>query len=432
MTDKGPAFATWKTTICLIRLTWVYSFLLLTVLCGCSSDKAHEGSYHYTLMENVSGVLRLERNEQVYTGEMMSYQLGNIPIKNINVTGDKLSCEVRIFGKERSMQGTFVKDSLIGYLLRDKDSLTLLASRQEDNYLPAKQAGIKYTLSDTSLAGYEKNIDHQALIKTFDAQQFKRGERIFNSNCINCHGTPEMEGSIPRSLKFWKQPFKAGNDPYSIYQTITRGYAAMPPQVTLTPQEKYDVILYIREKFIRPFNKGQYFTVSLQYLAQLPKGTSTGPPVKPYHPWSDMDYGNFFINTYELADSATGLPRYHSPGPEPNADENYLKNNFAYKGIAIRLDKGPGGVSTGKAWMIFDHDVMRISGGWTGKGFIDWQGILLNGKHGTYPRIIGRLHFQTPIGPAWADPANGSFNDDRFKARDGRRFGPLPKKMGGL
>ena len=403
-------------------------FTLLELINGCMPDKGHGGYYNYTLGDDISGVIKLEKKGNTYAGEMMSYQMGKILIENIIIAGDSMSCEIKIFGKERTLQGTFVKDSLIAFLLRGKDTMNLLASRKDDKYLPAKHREIKYTLSDTSLPEYEINIDHQALIKSLDAEGFKRGERIFKSNCINCHGTPDEEGSIPMSLKFWKQPFKAGNDPYSMYQTITRGYAAMPPQVNLTPQEKYDVILYIREKFVRAHNNEQYFKVSPEYLAQLRKGTTKGPAIKPYHPWSDMNYGNFFINTYELADSATGPPRYHSSGPVPYADENYLANNFAYKGIAIRLDKGAGGVSEGKAWMIFDHDLMRVAGGWTGTGFIDWQGILLNDKHETYPRTIGQLHFQTPVGPAWADPATGSFDDHRFMARDGRRFGPLPKK----
>ncbi|WP_332367572.1 DUF6797 domain-containing protein [Spirosoma telluris] len=109
-------------------------------------------------------------------------------------------------------------------------------------------------------------------------------------------------------------------------------------------------------------------------------------------------------------------------------DEDYRKNNFAYKGIAVRVDTGAGGVSAGKAWMIFDHDVMRVAGGWTGKGFIDWEGILLNDNHETYPRTIGQLHVETPVGPGWANPSTGSFDDPRFTARDGRQFGPLPKQ----
>ena len=35
--------------------------------------------------------------------------------------------------------------------------------------------------------------------------------------------------------------------------------------------------------------------------------------------------------------------------------------NIAQKGIAVRLDDGPGGVSKGRAWMVYDHDTMRVA-----------------------------------------------------------------------
>lgn len=282
-------------------------------------------------------------------------------------------------------------------------------------------------LTTKDLTATEKNLDHAGFIRDFDNKAMARGERIYNANCINCHGDEENEGSIPMSLKFWAEPFKAGNDAYTMYRTLTQGYGAMPPQVTLSPQEKYDVIHYIQTKLVAKNKTSPLAPVTPEYLAALPKGTSRGPATKPYQPWADMDYGNFLINTYELADEKTGIPRYHSPGPSPFRDEDYSKNNFAYKGIAVRLDKGAGGVSKGKAWMIFDHDLMRVAGAYTGTGFIDWNAILLNDKHETYPRTIGKLHFETPVGPGWANPTTGQFDDPRFVARDGRKFGPLPK-----
>ncbi len=41
--------------------------------------------------------------------------------------------------------------------------------------------------------------------------------------------------------------------------------------------------------------------------------------------------------------------------------------NIAYKGIAVRLDEGPGGISKGHAWMLYDHDTMRVAAAWTGE-----------------------------------------------------------------
>ena len=315
-----------------------------------------------------------------------------------------------------------------GEILLDDKRFPIHAARQSEKIFSIDRSHITYLLEESDLSVSERDIDHAGLINDLDRDALARGGRIYNANCINCHGIPEIEGSIPLSLKFWDQPFKAGSDYYSMYQTLTRGYGSMPPQLALTPQEKYEVILYVQQEFVRKHNIDHYIQATPGYLAGLPKGTSRGPEAKPYHPWSDMDYGNFFINTYELVDEVTGPVRFHSPGPAPFEDEDYSNNNFAYKGIAVRLDKGPGGVSKGNSWMIFDHDLMRVAGGWTGDGFIDWDGILLNDRHETYPRTTGKLHFETPVGPGWANPANGSFDDPRFTARDGRQFGPLPKK----
>lgn len=55
----------------------------------------------------------------------------------------------------------------------------------------------------------------------------------------------------------------------------------MPPQVQLVPQEKYDVIHYLRENFLKPHNPGQYFALTSEYLDGLPKGSCNGPVPAP-------------------------------------------------------------------------------------------------------------------------------------------------------
>ena len=200
----------------------------------------------------------------------------------------------------------------------------------------------------------------------------------------------------------------------------------MPPQVHLTPVEKYDIINYLRETFLKEKNPGQFFEIDSTYLAGLPIGSNRGPAPKEFKPWAEMDYGNFLINTYELV-GKDAPERKQSKGPSPIADENLIDANFAYKGIAVRLDQGIGGVAAGKTWMMFDHDLMRVAGAWTGEGFIDWEAILFNGKHNISPRTVGDLHFENPVGPWWANPADGKFEDPRFQARDKRKFGPLPR-----
>jgi cytochrome c5 len=403
-------------------------FLALCFL-GCRPG-GPEGHWDYEIDfgdELLYGVMKMEKEGHAYSATLVSMDWGTFDLGKDVVNGGQMSASFDLFGNDSALKGTFQGDTFAGILTTDQKDYPFLARKQPTEPIRIDRSKISYVLSEVDLPANEKNIDHAGIIADADLEGFKRGERIYSSNCINCHGNPEVEGSIPLSTKFWEQPLKSGSDAYSMYQTLSRGVGSMPPQPILTPQEKYDVICYIREEFIRNNEAEKYFASSPGYLAMLPKGTSRGPATEPYQPWADMDYGNFLINTYELVDSTTGPARYHSPGPPPYADEDYSKNNFAYKGIAVRLDPGKGGIAKGKAWMIFDHDLMRVAGGWTGEGFIDWDGILLNDRHETYPRTIGKLHFETPVGPGWANPETGSFDDPRFRARDGRAFGPLPK-----
>jgi hypothetical protein len=119
-------------------------------------------------------------------------------------------------------------------------------------------------------------------------------------------------------------------------------------------------------------------------------------------PYQRMDFGPALFWTFQVA-----------PG------------NIAQKGIAIRLDDGPGGVSKGRAWMVYDHDTMRLAVAMTGS-FVDWKGIAFDGSHATHTSLTGDRLFENPVGPGWASP-NGRWDDTRLVGRDGRRYGPLPR-----
>jgi len=148
-----------------------------------------------------------------------------------------------------------------------------------------KDSIIGFTLPETALPEYEKKLDHKGLLTAWGDRQgesIRTGEHIYNNTCFNCHGNPEQEGSMPNAFKFWKDEFKVGKDPYSIYQTLTRGYGSMPPQVNLTPVEKYDIINYLRETFLQEANPNQYVAVDSAYLGSLPSGSTTGPAPKEF------------------------------------------------------------------------------------------------------------------------------------------------------
>ena len=258
-------------------------------------------------------------------------------------------------------------------------------------------------LAESDLEDYEMDLDHAQFMQDWSEEFYHRGMITYRESCFACHGNIEQPGSIPNSRQFWKEPFKNGADPYSMYQTLTRGHGLMPPQVHLSPQEKYEVIHYIREEFIRDENPEQLYEVTKNYLRSLPKGSTMGPEPKPYKPWAEVDYGRFFIHTYDLSNS-DDPPRGISRDCCPIPNEDFQDVNFSYKGIAIRLDQGEGGVAAGNAFVLFDHDLLRFSGFWTGEGFIDYEDILLNDKHNIFPRTVGTVQFENPVAPGWANP----------------------------
>jgi putative heme-binding domain-containing protein len=259
---------------------------------------------------------------------------------------------------------------------------------------------------------YEAHLDHRGLIAGLGQENYRRGELIYKRVCANCHGTHDRPGSLPTSLKFASGKFKNGSDPYALYQTLTRGFGMMVPQSWMVPQQKYDVVHYLREAYLKPHNPSQYARVDEAYLTRLPKGDTRGPAPSNLEPWVAMDYGPSLINTYEIGHNG---------------------KNFAFKGIAVRVDPGPGGVSRGRDWMVFDHDTLRMAAAWSARPnskdmpFIDWQGIHFDGQHQVHPHVVGDVALSNSNEPGWADPATDRFEDPRPKARDGRPYGPLPR-----
>ena len=249
-------------------------------------------------------------------------------------------------------------------------------------------------------------IDHAGMIADLGPESLKRGEAIYNRVCANCHGTKAAPGSLPTSLRFASGQFKNGKDPYSLYRTLTHGFGQMPPQTWMVPSQKYDVIHYVRETYLKADNPAQYATVDRAYLDRLPKGHNARAGALENRAVVGDGLRPALTATYEVSDDGS---------------------NFAYKGVAVRLDAGPGGVSRGRYWSVFDHDTMRLAASWRGDGFIDWNGINFNGRHEIHPKVVGLVELANPIGPGWAEPRTGSFTDPRLRGRDGRPYGPLPR-----
>ena len=112
-----------------------------------------------------------------------------------------------------------------------------------------------------------------------------------------------------------------------MYRTLTVGFGQMAAQTWMVPQQKYDVIHYIREAYFKRDNSEHYMRDDRGYLDRLPKGTSHGPRPTAIEPWVVMDYGPSLNATFEVSDNGS---------------------NIANKGIAIRLDAGQGGIARGR------------------------------------------------------------------------------------
>ena len=141
--------------------------------------------------------------------------------------------------------------------------------------------------------------------------------------------------------------------------------------------------------------------VSFSALGQAEDVKLTGKP------YIDMNYGPYLSASIEVG-----------PG------------NIAYKGIAIRLDEGPGGVSKGNKFVVFETDTLRMAAAWSGDKFIDWRSIVYDGSHGTHPKLVGERLFTNPVAPGWAKPGTDNFEDPRLRGLDKKPYGPLPRNWG--
>src|SRR5207253_689581 len=94
-------------------------------------------------------------------------------------------------------------------------------------------------------SSFSEEAPHADIIRHWNTESLARGKQLYETLCITCHGTPEREGTLPTSRPFWKEPFKNGNDPFSLYKTLSQGLGQMPAWTFLTPEQRYDAIQYV-------------------------------------------------------------------------------------------------------------------------------------------------------------------------------------------
>ena len=132
--------------------------------------------------------------------------------------------------------------------------------------------------------------------------------------------------------------------------------------------------------------------------------------------YKKMNWGPYFEYTFQVDGE-------YSPGDIDTV------MNMAYKGLAIRLDKGHGGVSKGNTYVVYDKDLMRLAASWTGEGFVNWRSIAIDDSHGPHLEIVGKTVSLTSEAPGWSQPGTKSFDDKKYRVKglDNNYYGPLPK-----
>lgn len=382
----------------------------------------------------------LTEEEQVFTGILVSQSDSKLVMREASGNGKDMEFSTQELEQIAKPQQSVMPQGLVDQLASVQQFYDLLRYVIEVAELGTERAAElqppKSLTELPPLPEYESNIDHAGFIAGFDQESFKRGQKIYNRVCANCHGTHDREGSLPTSPKFASSKLKNGSDPYRMYQTLTHGYGLMVAQRWMVPQQKYDVINYIQQAYFRRHNKELYSETTEDYLASLPQGDTRGPEPSLIRAYVSMDYGSSLNHTYEIALNNDGnrVGRDLGRGPKSsnpwaNPDQYFPPGeapNYAYKGIAVRLDPGPGGITRGNKWVVYDHDTMNMHAAWQGNSFIDYCCIQFDGQHNTHNRLTGKIEFENPVAPGWGQPLTGVFYDPRPVGRDGRPYGPLP------
>ncbi|MCA9139763.1 MAG: c-type cytochrome, partial [Planctomycetales bacterium] len=144
---------------------------------------------------------------------------------------------------------------------------------------PDRAASLKPSADQLNVKDDSVDLDHAGIIGGLRSRDFDAGKAIYHGYCFNCHGNDGNTPSLPTARAFGTQKLRFGNDPYRMFMTLTRGNGLMAPMSHLTPKERYQVVHYIREQFMKPTNP-DYFKVDKEYLATLPKGDKDGTEIE--------------------------------------------------------------------------------------------------------------------------------------------------------
>ena len=193
-----------------------------------------------------------------------------------------------------------------------------------------------------------------------------------------------------------------------MYQTLTHGFGQMAPQSWMVPEQKYDVIHYIREAYLKPrqpvpVRPGR----SRRTSPACRTGDTRGPRPTAVEPWVTMDYGPSLAPTCEVGDDGVQLRLQGHRRPARRRPRGRL----ARPGLGrLRPRHAPP-----------RRGLDRRRGSSTGTGSTSTAGTR------STPGSSASSSSPTRPAPAGRTRATGTFDDPRLRGRDGRPYGPLPR-----
>ncbi|QDT04111.1 Cytochrome c [Rubripirellula lacrimiformis] len=138
---------------------------------------------------------------------------------------------------------------------------------------------LRPSADDLAVKDDSLDLDHAGILQGLRSNDFDAGKLLFHGDCSNCHGNDGNTPSLATARAFGTQKLKFGSDPYRMFMTLTKGNGLMAPMSYLSPKQRYQVVHYIREAFMKDRND-DFFTVDKDYLASLPEGTKDGTEVE--------------------------------------------------------------------------------------------------------------------------------------------------------
>lgn len=130
--------------------------------------------------------------------------------------------------------------------------------------------------------------DHAALIANKGDDVLDAGASLFAKNCASCHGPKgdsNPTGMNPPPRNFAKEAFRNpnGGGPYGLYTVLSKGFNGMPAFPALTPEDRYALVHFVRERLVQPVNPDHYVADDAPDLkAKIPApGGAGGPTVAP-------------------------------------------------------------------------------------------------------------------------------------------------------